>query len=75
MLQPQLDSVYAWKVFVPGNSAWVHFRRSEMHGPGWWFAQASTQDGRVLATRTISAEHAADLYARYGEGAEVQLYS
>jgi hypothetical protein len=46
-----------------------------MHGPGWWFSEARTQAGRVLATRTISPEYAADLYSRYGEGAEVQLYS
>lgn len=72
---PQLASVYAWKVFVPSQSVWVHLRRSEMHGPGWWFSEARTQDGRVLASRTISAEYAADLYARYGKGAEVQLYS
>jgi hypothetical protein len=46
-----------------------------MHGPGWWFSEARTQSGRVLATRLISAEYAADLYSRYGAGAEVQLYS
>lgn len=69
------SSVYAWNVFVPSQSAWVHFRRSEMHGPGWWFSEARTQDGRVLGTRTISAEYAADLFSRYGKDAEIQYYS
>lgn len=72
---PCLAEVYAWNVFVPGQYAWIHFRRSEMHGPGWWFSEARTQSGRVLATRTISAEYAADLFERYGKGAELQLYS
>ena len=70
-----LHHVYTWSLFVPSQGAWVHLRRSEMHGPGWWFSEARTQSGRVLATRLISAEYAADLYSRYGAGAEVQLYS
>jgi len=74
-LVPTLARVYAWSVFVPSQSAWVHFHRSEMHGPGWWFSEARTQAGRVLASRTVSAEYAADLFERYGKGAEVQLYS
>lgn len=70
-----LNRVYAWNVFVPSQSAWVHFRRSEMHGPGWWFSEARKQDGRVLATRTISAEYAQDLFNRYGSNAEIHYYS
>lgn len=70
-----LASVYAWQVFVPAQKAWVHFRRNEMHGPGWWFSEARSQSGRVLGTRTISAEYAADLFARYGSEAEIQYYS
>lgn len=72
---PSLNSVYAWSVFVPSQKAWVHLRRSEMHGPGWWFSEARTQSGRVLGTRTISAEYAADLFARYGQGVEITYYS
>lgn len=70
-----LNRVYAWSVFAPAQGAWIHLRRSEMHGPGWWFSEARKQDGRVLATRVISAEYAADLFARYGKDAEIQYYS
>lgn len=70
-----LTQVYSWSVFVPSQKAWVHLRRSEMHGPGWWFSEARTQDGRVLGTRTISAEYAQDLFNRYGSEAEIQRYS
>lgn len=70
-----IDRVYAWNVFVPSQKAWVHFRRSEMHGPGWWFSEARTQSGRVLGTRTLSAEYAADLFSRYGADAEVTCFS
>lgn len=70
-----LSNVYAWSVFVPSQKAWVHLRRSEMHGPGWWFSEARTQSGRVLGTRTISAEYAQDLFNRYGSDAEIQRYS
>jgi hypothetical protein len=69
------SSVYAWQVFVPSQGAWVHFRRSEMHGPGWWFSEARSQSGRVIGTRTLSAEYAADLFARYGSDAEITYYS
>lgn len=72
---PGLNSVYSWSVFVPSQKAWVHLRRSEMHGPGWWFSEARSQSGRVIGTRTISAEYAADLFARYGQGAEITYYS
>ncbi|MFZ9888700.1 MAG: hypothetical protein ACO3JL_14465 [Myxococcota bacterium] len=72
---PSLSRVYAWNVFVPSQKAWVHFRRSEMHGPGWWFSEARTQTGRVLATRTLSSEYAADLFSRYGTDAEITYFS
>jgi hypothetical protein len=70
-----LSRIYSWSVFVPAQSAWVHFRRNEMHGPGWWFSEARTQAGRQLAARTISAEYAADLFQRHGAGAEITYYS
>lgn len=70
-----LARIYQWSVFAPEHGAWVHLRRSEMHGPGCWFTEARTQDGRVLVTRVISAEYAADLFYRYGKDAEIQYYS
>lgn len=73
--RPNLARVYSWSVFVPSQKAWVHLRRSEMHGPGWWFSEARTQDGRQLASRVISAEYAADLFQRYGANAEITYYS
>lgn len=70
-----LNRIYAWSVFVPSQSAWVHLRRSEMHGPGWWHSEARSQSGRVIGTRTISPEYAQDLFNRYGKDAEIQYYS
>lgn len=70
-----LDRIYQWSVFVPSQSAWVHLRRNEMHGPGLWFCEAHKQDGRVLATRTLSSEYAADLFSRYGSDAEITYFS
>jgi hypothetical protein len=72
---PALSRVYSWSVFVPSQKAWVHLRRSEMHGPGFWFSEARLQCGRQLATRTISAEYAADLFQRYGANAEITYFS
>lgn len=70
-----LSRIYAWNVYVPAEKAWVHFRRNEMHGPGWWFSEARSQCGRQLATRTISAEYAQDLFNRFGKDAEIHYYS
>jgi hypothetical protein len=69
------NRIYSWSVFVPSQSAWVHLRRSEMHGPGWWFSEARSQSGAVLGTRVISAEYAQDLFNRYGKDSEIQYYS
>lgn len=71
----QLNRVYSWSVFAPAQGAWIHLRRSEMHGPDWWFAEARKQDGRVLGTRTLSSEYAADLFSRYGKDAEITYFS
>ena len=70
-----LSRIYSWQVFVPAQSAWVQVRRSEMHGPGFWFSEARTQSGRVLASRVISSEYAADLFQRYGANAEITYFS
>lgn len=46
-----------------------------MHGPGWWHAEARTQDGRILHSRAVTAEYAHILFEKYGKDAEVQYYS
>lgn len=70
-----LSRIYSWSIFAPAQSAWVHLRRSEMHGPGWWHAEARTQDGQILHSRAVTAEYAHILFEKYGKDAEVQFYS
>lgn len=70
-----LNRIYSWRVFSPAHRAWTEVRRSEMHGPGMWFTQARTQDGRILATKVIDGTYAADLFRRYGANAEITLFS
>ena len=67
--------VYSWRMFSPAHSAWVELRRSEMHGLGAWYTEARTQDGRQLASRVITNDHAADLFQRYGADAEITYFS
>ena len=70
-----LARIYCWRIFSPAHSAWVHVKRSEAHGPGFWLTEARTQSGVPLRSRVINEKYAEDLYARYGSEAEVELFA
>lgn len=70
-----LNRVYSWRLFSPTHRAWTEVRRAEMHGPGSWYTEARSQDGRLLASRVIDSAYAADLFQRYGADAEITYFS
>jgi len=72
---PSLNRVYSWRLFSPAHRAWTEVRRSEMHGPGAWYTEARSQDGRLLASRVIDSAYADDLFQRYGADAEITYFS
>ena len=70
-----LSRIYSWQVFDSERKVWIHTRRAEMHGLGWWFSVARTQAGDVIASRPVSPDMAADLFSRYGSDAEITYLS